>query len=135
MLYNIILFFVLLSSVILSQVCRLQLLLTEKESAINVPMNLEARRRMMFFTNSLFMNMPKAPKVRDMLSFRSVFLKAKLLNSRFLHCQIFKSTFRFFFLFFLIFFKLFFFFICMLKLLFMTIKYYALIKVLKRIFG
>ncbi|KAG5520395.1 hypothetical protein RHGRI_033092 [Rhododendron griersonianum] len=48
---------------------RLQLLLTEKESAINVPMNLEARRRMTFFTNSLFMNMPKAPKVRDMLSF------------------------------------------------------------------
>ncbi|XP_058195359.1 callose synthase 7 [Rhododendron vialii] len=48
---------------------RLQLLLTEKESAMNVPMNLEARRRMTFFTNSLFMNMPKAPKVRDMLSF------------------------------------------------------------------
>ncbi|CAL5403980.1 unnamed protein product [Camellia sinensis] len=52
------------------KVRRLQLLLTEKESAINVPMNLEARRRMTFFTNSLFMNMPKAPKVRDMLSFR-----------------------------------------------------------------
>ncbi|XP_028097416.1 callose synthase 7-like isoform X2 [Camellia sinensis] len=51
------------------KVRRLQLLLTEKESAINVPMNLEARRRMTFFTNSLFMNMPKAPKVRDMLSF------------------------------------------------------------------
>ncbi|XP_057461874.1 callose synthase 7-like isoform X2 [Actinidia eriantha] len=51
------------------KVCRLQLLLTEKESAINVPMNLEARRRITFFTNSLFMDMPKAPKVRDMLSF------------------------------------------------------------------
>ncbi|KAL6979030.1 hypothetical protein U1Q18_020695, partial [Sarracenia purpurea var. burkii] len=41
---------------------RLQLLLIEKESAINVPMNLDARRRITFFTNSLFMNMPKAPK-------------------------------------------------------------------------
>ncbi|KAH7833941.1 hypothetical protein Vadar_011284 [Vaccinium darrowii] len=51
------------------KVRRLELLSTEKESAMNVPMNLEARRRMTFFTNSLFMNMPKAPKVRDMLSF------------------------------------------------------------------
>lgn len=51
------------------KVRRLQLLLTEKESAINVPMNLEARRRITFFTNSLFMSMPAAPKVRDMLSF------------------------------------------------------------------
>ncbi|XAR49505.1 1,3-beta-glucan synthase [Bertholletia excelsa] len=53
----------------MEKVRRLQLLLTEKESAINVPMNLEARRRITFFTNSLFMNMPEAPKVRDMLSF------------------------------------------------------------------
>ncbi|XP_052178586.1 callose synthase 7 isoform X2 [Diospyros lotus] len=51
------------------KVRRLQLLWTEKESAINVPINLDARRRITFFTNSLFMNMPKAPKVRDMLSF------------------------------------------------------------------
>ncbi|OVA11586.1 Glycosyl transferase [Macleaya cordata] len=51
------------------QVVRLHLLLTVKESAINVPMNLEARRRITFFTNSLFMNMPTAPKVRNMLSF------------------------------------------------------------------
>lgn len=56
----------------LLQVVRLHLLLTVKESAINVPMNLEARRRITFFTNSLYMNMPSAPKVRDMLSFRSV---------------------------------------------------------------
>jgi len=48
------------------------LLLTVKESAINVPQNLEARRRITFFANSLFMNMPSAPKVRDMLSFRLV---------------------------------------------------------------
>ncbi|GAA0150001.1 hypothetical protein LIER_09035 [Lithospermum erythrorhizon] len=51
------------------KVVRLHLLLTVKESAINVPMNLDARRRMTFFANSLFMNIPKAPKVRDMLSF------------------------------------------------------------------
>ncbi|KAL8126863.1 hypothetical protein AgCh_013964, partial [Apium graveolens] len=51
------------------KVVRLHLLLTVKESAINVPMNIEARRRITFFTNSLYMNMPSAPKVRDMLSF------------------------------------------------------------------
>lgn len=48
------------------------MLLTVKESAINVPPNLDARRRITFFANSLFMNMPNAPKVRDMLSFRLV---------------------------------------------------------------
>ncbi|OVA17115.1 Glycosyl transferase [Macleaya cordata] len=53
----------------MEKVVRLHLLLTVKESAINVPMNLEARRRITFFTNSLFMNMPSAPKVRNMLSF------------------------------------------------------------------
>ncbi|MBA0600899.1 hypothetical protein Gorai_004093 [Gossypium raimondii] len=52
------------------KIIRLYLLLTVKESAINVPPNLEARRRITFFANSLFMNMPSAPKVRDMLSFR-----------------------------------------------------------------
>ncbi|KAF3444992.1 hypothetical protein FNV43_RR14685 [Rhamnella rubrinervis] len=51
------------------KVLRLHLLLTVKESAINVPQNLDARRRITFFANSLFMNMPEAPKVRDMLSF------------------------------------------------------------------
>ncbi|KAJ4729026.1 Callose synthase [Melia azedarach] len=51
------------------KVVRLHLLLTVKESAINVPTNLDARRRITFFANSLFMNMPSAPKVRDMLSF------------------------------------------------------------------
>ncbi|KAH6822887.1 glucan synthase-like 7 [Perilla frutescens var. hirtella] len=53
----------------MEKVVRLHLLLTVKESAINVPMNLEARRRITFFANSLFMIMPSAPKVRNMLSF------------------------------------------------------------------
>jgi callose synthase len=44
-------------------------LLTERESAMDVPENLEARRRIAFFTNSLFMDMPRAPQVRNMLSF------------------------------------------------------------------
>ncbi|KAF3452613.1 hypothetical protein FNV43_RR03046 [Rhamnella rubrinervis] len=48
---------------------RLYLLLTTKESAMDVPSNLEARRRISFFSNSLFMDMPEAPKVRNMLSF------------------------------------------------------------------
>ncbi|XP_059429672.1 callose synthase 3 [Corylus avellana] len=48
---------------------RLNLLLTTKESAMDVPSNLEARRRISFFSNSLFMEMPLAPKVRNMLSF------------------------------------------------------------------
>ncbi|XP_043693355.1 callose synthase 3-like [Telopea speciosissima] len=48
---------------------RLHLLLTVKESAMDVPTNLEARRRISFFSNSLFMGMPPAPKVRNMLSF------------------------------------------------------------------
>ena len=51
------------------QINRLNLLLTVKESAMDVPSNLEARRRISFFSNSLFMNMPNAPKVRNMLSF------------------------------------------------------------------
>ncbi|KAL2940900.1 Callose synthase 3 [Bienertia sinuspersici] len=48
---------------------RLYLLLTVKESAMDVPSNLDARRRLSFFSNSLFMDMPPAPKVRNMLSF------------------------------------------------------------------
>ncbi|XP_072994078.1 callose synthase 7-like [Typha latifolia] len=53
----------------MEKVVRLHLLLTVKESAINVPMNLDARRRITFFANSLFMTMPSAPKVRNMMSF------------------------------------------------------------------
>ncbi|XAR67942.1 1,3-beta-glucan synthase [Bertholletia excelsa] len=51
---------------------RLHLLLTVKESAANIPKNLEARRRLQFFTNSLFMDMPPAKPVCEMLPF-SVF--------------------------------------------------------------
>lgn len=53
----------------IEKIKRLHLLLTVKESAMDVPSNLEARRRISFFSNSLFMDMPAAPKVRNMLSF------------------------------------------------------------------
>ncbi|KAK4758148.1 hypothetical protein SAY87_019449 [Trapa incisa] len=53
----------------IEKIKRLDLLLTTKESAMDVPSNLEARRRISFFSNSLFMEMPSAPKVRNMLSF------------------------------------------------------------------
>ncbi|OMP02607.1 Glycosyl transferase, family 48 [Corchorus capsularis] len=55
-----------------AQVKRLHSLLTIKESAANVPKNLEARRRLQYFTNSLFMDKPPARPVHEMLSF-SVF--------------------------------------------------------------
>ncbi|WCJ32417.1 glucan synthase-like 10 [Euphorbia peplus] len=55
-----------------TQIKRMYSLLTIKESATNVPKNIEARRRLEFFTNSLFMDMPLAKPVREMLSF-SVF--------------------------------------------------------------
>ncbi|OMP07652.1 Glycosyl transferase, family 48 [Corchorus olitorius] len=51
------------------KVHRLRLLFTVKESGTNVPMNSEARRRLTFFANSLFMNMRSAPKVTNMRSF------------------------------------------------------------------
>ncbi|KAJ8450624.1 hypothetical protein Cgig2_020261 [Carnegiea gigantea] len=54
------------------QVKRLHLLLTVKDSAANIPKNLEARRRLEFFTNSLFMDMPAAKPVCEMMPF-SVF--------------------------------------------------------------
>ena len=40
---------------------------------MDVPTNLDARRRITFFANSLFMKMPRAPQVHDMISFRCVF--------------------------------------------------------------
>lgn len=55
-----------------NQIRRLYQLLTIKESAASVPRNLEARRRLQFFANSLFMDMPEAKPVREMRSF-SVF--------------------------------------------------------------
>lgn len=57
---------------IIEQVRRLHLLLTVKDSAANVPKNMEARRRLEFFTNSLFMSMPSAKPVSEMMPF-SVF--------------------------------------------------------------
>ncbi|KAA8526709.1 hypothetical protein F0562_009062 [Nyssa sinensis] len=51
------------------QIKRFLLLLTLKDKAIDIPVNLEARRRISFFATSLFMDMPSAPKVRNMLSF------------------------------------------------------------------
>lgn len=48
---------------------RLHLLLTVKDSAVNIPKNLEARRRLEFFTNSLFMDMPTAKPVSEMMPF------------------------------------------------------------------
>ncbi|KAH9607937.1 hypothetical protein KSS87_011766 [Heliosperma pusillum] len=54
------------------QVRRLHTILISKDSMHNVPRNLEARRRIAFFSNSLFMNMPHAPQVEKMLAF-SVF--------------------------------------------------------------
>ncbi|KAH9624592.1 hypothetical protein KSS87_007864 [Heliosperma pusillum] len=48
---------------------RLHLLLTVKDTPSNIPKNLEARRRLEFFTNSLFMDMPLAKPVCEMVPF------------------------------------------------------------------
>jgi hypothetical protein len=65
----------------IEQVKRLHLLLTVKESALDVLMNLEACRRIVFFTNSLFMDIPRMPTVRQMISFRyTVFWVLLLIN-------------------------------------------------------
>lgn len=57
-------------SITLCQIKRFHLLLTVKDKALDIPSNLEARRRISFFATSLFMDIPSAPKVRNMLSFR-----------------------------------------------------------------
>ncbi|XP_062206905.1 callose synthase 11-like [Phragmites australis] len=51
------------------QVRRLHTILTSRDSTSNVPKNPEARRRITFFSNSLFMNMPRAPTVVKMMAF------------------------------------------------------------------
>lgn len=51
------------------QLRRLHTILSSRDSMYNVPMNLEARRRISFFGNSLFMNMPRAPQVEKMMAF------------------------------------------------------------------
>lgn len=51
------------------QARRLHTILTSRDSMHNIPKNLEARRRIAFFSNSLFMNMPHAPQVEKMMAF------------------------------------------------------------------
>ncbi|RZC85632.1 hypothetical protein C5167_026304 [Papaver somniferum] len=51
------------------QLHRLYLFLTVTDSGDNIPKNLEARRRFQFFTNSLFMDMPVAKPVSEMIPF------------------------------------------------------------------
>ncbi|CAI9089404.1 OLC1v1023971C1 [Oldenlandia corymbosa var. corymbosa] len=51
------------------QARRLHTILTSQDSMLKVPTNLEARRRIAFFSNSLFMNMPHAPQVEKMMAF------------------------------------------------------------------
>ncbi|KAI6703749.1 hypothetical protein NL676_012885 [Syzygium grande] len=48
---------------------RVHTILTSRDSMHNVPVNLEARRRIAFFSNPLFMNMPLAPYVEKMMAF------------------------------------------------------------------
>lgn len=61
---------------------RLYSLFTIKDSAAHVPRNLEARRRLQFFTNSLFMDVPPPTSVRKMLSFRYSFLHTFVILSK-----------------------------------------------------
>lgn len=49
---------------------------------MDIPANLEARRRISFFATSLFTDMPVAPNVRNMLSFR---LSSWFLPSAYVH--------------------------------------------------
>ncbi|CAH9065872.1 unnamed protein product [Cuscuta epithymum] len=51
------------------QLRRLHTILTSRDSMHNVPKNLEARRRIAFFSNSLFMNIPRATQVEKMMAF------------------------------------------------------------------
>ncbi|XWS53985.1 hypothetical protein CRYUN_Cryun10bG0048600 [Craigia yunnanensis] len=50
------------------QVKRLHTILTTRDSMLNIPANIEARRRLAFFSNSLFMKMPHAPQVENMMA-------------------------------------------------------------------
>ncbi|KAH7429708.1 hypothetical protein KP509_09G062400 [Ceratopteris richardii] len=51
------------------QLRRFKTTLSTREAMNNIPRNLEARRRIAFFSNSLFMKMPHAPPVEKMLAF------------------------------------------------------------------
>ncbi|KAA3485451.1 callose synthase 11-like [Gossypium australe] len=51
------------------QIKRLHTILTTRDSMHTVPVNNEARRRLAFFSNSLFMKMPRPPRVEKMIAF------------------------------------------------------------------
>ncbi|KAK8623711.1 hypothetical protein V6N13_065074 [Hibiscus sabdariffa] len=51
------------------QVKRLHTILITRDSMQGIPGNNEARRRLAFFSNSLFMKMPRAPQVEKMIAF------------------------------------------------------------------
>ncbi|KAL9322132.1 hypothetical protein ACSQ67_010185 [Phaseolus vulgaris] len=53
----------------MEKIKRFHLLLTVKETAMDMPANLDARRRISFFATSLFTDMPDAPKVHNMMPF------------------------------------------------------------------
>ncbi|KAL2643326.1 hypothetical protein R1flu_010913 [Riccia fluitans] len=55
--------------VFFAQLKRLHTTLSTREALLNVPKSLEAKRRITFFSNSLFMTMPRAPQVDKMLAF------------------------------------------------------------------
>ncbi|XP_062011839.1 putative callose synthase 8 isoform X2 [Rosa rugosa] len=57
------------SAALNEQIKRFLLLLTVQDTAMDIPTNLEARRRISFFATSLFMNMPHAPTVANMVPF------------------------------------------------------------------
>ncbi|CAL5187239.1 unnamed protein product [Lathyrus oleraceus] len=54
---------------LMEKIKRFHLLITVKETAMDIPANLDARRRISFFATSLFTDMPDAPKVHSMMSF------------------------------------------------------------------
>lgn len=81
---------------------RLYLLLTVKDSAANIPKNLEARRRLEFFSNSLFMEMPSAKPVSEMVPFRFISLPCSISSLSFffpLYVELLTFSFSFFLLF------------------------------------
>ncbi|KAE8677918.1 Callose synthase 11 [Hibiscus syriacus] len=51
------------------QARRLLTILISRNSIQNIPANIQARRRLAFFSNSLFMNMPHAPQLERMMAF------------------------------------------------------------------
>ncbi|KAF9624297.1 hypothetical protein IFM89_009205 [Coptis chinensis] len=51
------------------QVHHVRISLTSRDSRVNVPINLESRRHVAFFSNSLFVNIPHAPQVEKMMAF------------------------------------------------------------------